>query len=101
VKTAPFLFAPLALLHGRDYTVLAGHFHKYAYDTRRGHDYVQLGVTGGTPGGRTDDPSVQDHIMWVSVSCGAPRISNIRLDGIFAKQGPVVPVARSVAPIHP
>lgn len=90
-----------ALLHGRDYTVLAGHFHRYAYETRRGHDYVQLGVTGGTPGGRADDPAVQDHIMWVSVSRGAPRISNIRLDGIFAKQGPVVPAAITAAPIHP
>ncbi|WP_176590835.1 metallophosphoesterase [Sphingobium sp. EM0848] len=76
-----------AMLQGRDYTVLAGHFHKYEHQTHDGHDYIQLGVTGGTPGGRADDPAVLDHIMWVSVAKGAPQISNIRLDGFFAKEG--------------
>lgn len=77
-----------AMLKGRPYTMLAGHFHKYAYEQRQGQDYIQLGVTGGMPGGKADDPAVADHIMWVSLADGAPQISNIRLDGFFDKQGP-------------
>ena len=77
-----------ALLKGRPYTMLAGHFHKYAYERRKDQDYIQLGVTGGMPGGRADDPAVADHIMWVSLADGAPQISNVRLNGFFDKQGP-------------
>ncbi|MCA0209883.1 MAG: metallophosphoesterase [Proteobacteria bacterium] len=76
------------MLKGRPYTVLAGHYHKYAYEERGGQDYVQLGTTGGMPGGATDDPAVVDHVMWVSVADGAPRVSNLKLDGFFGKQGP-------------
>lgn len=77
-----------ARLKGRPHTILAGHFHKYAHETRGGTDYVQLGTTGGIGGGAPDDPAVVDHVMWVSVADGAPRISNLKLDGIFGKQGP-------------
>jgi hypothetical protein len=76
------------MLKGRDYTVLAGHFHKYDHQLRAGHDYVQLGVTGGMPGGPASDPAVLDHVMWVSVAKGAPSITNVRLDGFFPKEGP-------------
>ncbi|KQZ72473.1 hypothetical protein ASE06_08060 [Sphingopyxis sp. Root214] len=76
------------MLKGRPHTVLAGHYHKYAYEERGGHDYVQLGTTGGMPGGAADDPAVVDHVMWVSVAGGAPRVSNLKLDGFFGKQGP-------------
>lgn len=77
-----------ALLAGRDYTVLAGHFHKYEHAVRSGRDYIQLGVTGGMPGAAADDPAGADQVMWVSVGQGAPQITGIRLDGVFAKQGP-------------
>jgi hypothetical protein len=76
------------LLAGRPYTVLAGHYHKYAYEQRAGRDYIQLGTTGGMPGAGPDDPGVVDHLMWISVTGGQPRISNIRLDGIFDCRGP-------------
>jgi predicted MPP superfamily phosphohydrolase len=82
------------MLRGRDYTVLAGHFHKYEHQLRDGHDYVQLGVTGGMPGGQANDPAVFDHVMWVSVAKGAPSITNIRLDGFFPKEGPARPAPR-------
>jgi hypothetical protein len=82
------------MLKGRDYTVLAGHFHKYEHQLRGGHDYVQLGVTGGTPGGQASDPAVLDHVMWVSVAKGAPSITNIRLDGFFPKEGPARPASQ-------
>lgn len=82
------------MLRERNYTVLAGHFHKYEHQLRDGHDYVQLGVTGGTPGGQANDPAVLDHIMWVSVANAAPTITNIRLDGFFPKEGPLGPASR-------
>ena len=40
------------------------------------------------PGGATDDPSVVDHVMWVAMAAGAPRITNLKLEGMFGKQGP-------------
>lgn len=76
------------LLAGRPYTVLAGHYHKYAHEQRAGRDYIQLGTTGGMPGGAPDDPNVVDHVMWVAMTGEQPKISNIRLDGLFDKQGP-------------
>lgn len=82
-----------ALLRGRPHTVLAGHYHKYAYEARGGTDYIQLGTTGGMPGGAADDPAVVDHVMWVSVADGAPRVSNLKLDGFFGKEGPA-PIVR-------
>lgn len=81
------------MLKGRNYTMLAGHHHKYAYEVRNGQDHVQLGTTGGMPGGPADDPAVVDHVMWVSMAKGAPRISNIRLDGFFDKRGPTAAAA--------
>jgi UDP-2,3-diacylglucosamine pyrophosphatase LpxH len=81
-----------AMLRGRPHTIFAGHYHKYAYETREGTDYVQLGTTGGMPGAGPDDPAAVDHIMWVSVADGAPRVSNLKLDGFFGKKGPA-PIA--------
>ena len=90
------------MLADRPYTVLAGHFHKYEYATRNGRDYVQLGVTGGMAGGRADDPATVDHVMWVSVADGPPRITNIRLNGFFDKEGPnAAATAPSTAPALP
>lgn len=76
------------LLAGRPYTVLAGHYHKYGYEQRNGRDYIVLGTTGGMPGGAADDPNVVDHVTWVAMTGNAPKISNIRLDGLFGKRGP-------------
>lgn len=84
------------LLKGRPHTVLAGHYHKYAHEVRDGHDYIQLGTTGGMPGGALDDPAVVDHVMWVAMADGDPRITNIRLDGFFGKQGPA-PAAKALS----
>ena len=85
-KVASPAFQPIeAMLKGRSYRMLAGHFHKYAYERRQRQDDIQRGVAGGMPGGKADDPAMADHIMWVD---GAPQIRNIRLDGFFDKQGP-------------
>jgi len=76
------------LLADRPYTMLAGHYHRYVHESRDGHDLIQLGTTGGIYGGASGDPAAVDHLMWVSVTNGAPRISNIRLDGYFDAKGP-------------
>lgn len=77
-----------AMLASRPYTVLAGHFHKYAYTARNGRDYIQLGTTGGIGGGAPGDPAVVDHVMWISMAGRQPRITNLRLDGLFDARGP-------------
>ena len=86
-----------AMLKDRPHTFLAGHYHKYAYEARDGRDYIQLGTTGGMPGGAADDPAVVDHLMWVSVANGAPAITNLRLDGLFDKQGPQRPATKEAS----
>ncbi|WP_380878624.1 hypothetical protein ACFB49_17790 [Sphingomonas sp. DBB INV C78] len=94
---SPAFRAIEAMLKGRPYTMLAGHYHKYAHEVRAGRDYVQLGTTGGMPGGAADDPAVVDHVMWVAVAEGEPRITNLRLEGFFGKVGPKAK-AQSLAP---
>lgn len=94
VDSAPYREIEM-MLADRPHTVLAGHFHRYEHQRRGGRDHIQMGVTGGVPGGMTSDPAVVDHILWVSVADGAPRFTNIRLDGMFGKEGP----AAAAAPI--
>jgi len=86
------------LLAGRPHTVLAGHFHRYAYERRGGFDYIQLGTTGGIPGGRAADPNVADHIVWVAMDRHGPRVTNLKLDGLFPKSGPPVGARDQTAP---
>ncbi len=77
-----------AALHGRPYTVLSGHLHRYGYTTRNGRDYITLGTTGGE---RAFDGSAGalDHVMWVTMTSEGPSIANLRLDGVFDKTGHV------------
>ncbi|QKR99918.1 metallophosphoesterase [Sphingomonas sp. CL5.1] len=89
------------MLADRPYTMLAGHYHKYAYERRHGRDYIQLGRTGGTPGAAGDDPAVADHMMWISFTGKEPRIVNMRLDGFYGKEGPVSKDAVPAAPTAP
>lgn len=71
----------------RPYTVFHGHHHSYAYQERRGRDYVRLGTTGGVHLG--DDPNGFDHVTLVTVSGSGVDIANLRLDGILDKRGRV------------
>ena len=92
------------LLQGRRYTMLAGHFHKYAYEQRDGHDYIQLGTTGGTHATSPDDPGSVDHVTWITMTDNGPSIANLRLDGMFDRKGPTpaAPAAQAspAAPGH-
>lgn len=71
-----------ALLGERPYTVFAGHTHNYAFNRRRGRDFITLATTGG--GSRLRGPAWGefDHIAHVTLTPEGPVIANLLLDGI-------------------
>ena len=70
-----------AALGTRGYTVIAGHNHYYAHEQRNGRDYITMGTAGAVS--HQEGPGKMDHIAWVTVADGAPRIALLRLDGIL------------------
>ncbi|MGE3690063.1 MAG: metallophosphoesterase [Novosphingobium sp.] len=73
------------MLKDRPYTVLAGHEHYYAHDSRFGRDYIDMGTTGGI--WLRDGPGRPDHIAWVTMTDKGPEFAIIRVDGIHGKEG--------------
>jgi len=73
------------MLGARDYTAIAGHDHYYAYDSREGRDYIVMGTTGGV--WLQDGPGRLDHVAWVTMTDDGPVFANIKVDGIFGKEG--------------
>ena len=71
-----------AMLGERDYTVFAGHFHRYVKQIRQGRKYVTLATTGGGSSLRGRPYGEFDHIAWVTMTDAGPRIANLMLDGI-------------------
>ena len=74
-----------AALADRPYTVFYGHEHSYLHETRHGRDYIRLGTTGGVQNPRKD--MAIDHVSLVTVSETGVDIANLRLSGIFGKDG--------------
>jgi len=72
-------------LADRPYTVIAGHEHYYAHETRKGRDYITMGTTGGV--WLRDGPGRVDHLAMVTLTNKGPVIANLRTDGIFGKEG--------------
>lgn len=72
-------------LSDRPYTVFYGHEHDYRHDTRYGRDYIGLGTTGGVQNPSKGMPI--DHVTLVTVSGGGVDIANLRMSGIFGKDG--------------
>ncbi|MCC6680344.1 MAG: metallophosphoesterase [Phycisphaeraceae bacterium] len=70
------------LLQGRDYTVFAGHLHKYTRYVRHDHRYIILATTGGASNLRGPLFGRFDHVVWVTMRDDGPRIANLMLDGI-------------------
>ena len=91
-----------ALLQGRNYTVFGGHQHNYKHYTRNGTDYIRLGTTGGVWHHAGEGNT--DHVTLVSVTDAGPRIANVRLDGMFDKNGPApapaAPATGQASPAH-
>ncbi|MFT7652066.1 MAG: hypothetical protein ACI9UU_001173 [Candidatus Azotimanducaceae bacterium] len=78
-----------AVLAGRPYTVINGHFHTYSRVERNGRDYITLATTSG--GQRASDKMSFDHLTLVTMGKAGPTIANLRLDGILNKAG-VIPL---------
>lgn len=94
-------------LKGRNYTVFAGHIHRYQKFVRNGMNYYQLATTGG--GSRVRGPRYGefDHFAWVTMNKDGPVIANLLLDGIYGEnlQRPIseeegVPLYNR-KPVHP
>lgn len=72
------------LLHGRDYTVFAGHVHHYTKAERLGKKYITLGTTGGGSAMRgAFNYGEFDHVVWVTMTELGPLVANLELSGIY------------------
>ena len=71
-----------AMLGERDYTVFAGHFHRYVKNVRQDRKYITLATTGGGSSLRGGPYGEFDHVAWVTMTADGPRIANLMLDGI-------------------
>jgi hypothetical protein len=71
------------LLVGRNYTVFAGHVHRYQHTVRQGMHYYQLATTGGGSRLRGVKYGEFDHVVWVTMKKTGPVLANIMLDGIY------------------
>jgi len=81
-------FKPIeALLAGHSYTMFCGHEHNYHLTERNGHDYIQLGSTGGV--WHHTGVGNMDHVTWVTMTDKGPVIANLVLNGMIDKNGPV------------
>jgi hypothetical protein len=74
-----------AALADRPYTVFYGHEHTYQHEVRNGRDYIGLGTTGGYQ--NSSKPMAVDHLTLVTVAPDGVDIANLRLSGIFGKDG--------------
>ncbi len=70
------------MLGSRDYTVFAGHFHRYVKLVRNDRRYITLATTGGGSSLRGTAYGEFDHVAWVTMTADGPRIANLLLDGI-------------------
>ena len=70
------------MLGERDYTVFAGHFHRYVKHVRNDRKYFTLATTGGGSNLRGPVYGEFDHIAWITMTDNGPRIANLLLDGI-------------------
>ncbi|MBT33626.1 MAG: hypothetical protein CMO01_28515 [Thalassobius sp.] len=70
-------------LEGRDFTVFAGHTHRYMHEVRDNSNYYVLGTTGGGSALRGPKFGQFDHFTWVTMTNEGPTIVNLKLDGII------------------
>jgi predicted phosphodiesterase len=68
---------------GRNYTVFAGHQHRYAKFVRNNMNYYQLATTGGGSTLRGLDYGEFDHIVWVTMKKDKPVIGNVMLNSVY------------------
>jgi 3',5'-cyclic AMP phosphodiesterase CpdA len=71
------------LLEGRDYTVFAGHHHRYGKWIKNGRKYFRLATTGGQSALGGLEAGQFDHVLWVTMTAEGPVVANLLLDGIL------------------
>ena len=71
-----------ALLGDRDYTVFAGHFHRYVKHVRQDRKFITLATSGGGSSLRGVRYGEFDQVALVTMTDAGPRIANLMLDGI-------------------
>jgi predicted phosphodiesterase len=76
-----------AALGNRNYTVINGHLHEYAYTRRHDQDYIMVATTSG--GQNALSQNAFDHILWITLNEKSPSLANLRLDGILNKEGKI------------
>ena len=72
-----------ALLKDKDYTVFAGHQHRYHHSLKDNKNYYVLATTGGGSELLGNSFGTFDHVTWVTMSDQGPILANLRLDGIL------------------
>ncbi len=76
-------WAPLeAALGQRQYTVFAGHHHRYVKRELHSRKYFTLATTGGGSGLRGPAYGEFDQVAWVTMTRDGPELANLTLDGI-------------------
>ena len=74
-----------AVLAGRPHTVFAGHTHYFTHEVFDGHDYINMGTTGGIR--QRNGPGTMDHMMLVSLAPEGPVYANTRFTGLMDVAG--------------
>ncbi|MEJ0066487.1 MAG: hypothetical protein WDM85_14665 [Caulobacteraceae bacterium] len=70
-----------AMLLGRPHTVFAGHTHYFTHEVLGGHDYINMGSTGGVR--HRDGAGTMDHTLMVTLTQAGPVYANTRLTGLM------------------
>ena len=68
---------------GPDYTVFAGHNHRYIKRVRDDHKHFTLATTGGGSALRGHTFGEFDHVLWLTMNENGPLIANLLLEGIW------------------
>src|SRR5205814_10080890 len=87
-------------LAGRNYTVFAGHIHRYQKYVRQGMNYYQLATTGGGSRMRGVRYGEFDHLVWVTMKDSGPVLANVMLDGIYPEDLAVVQTNEPAVQTH-
>lgn len=72
-----------AALSNRNYTVIAGHTHRYYYEVKNKMNYYVIATTGGSSDLYGNRFGRFDHLVWMTMTDQGPSFVNLRLDGIL------------------
>lgn len=88
-----------AALSNRNYTVIAGHTHRYYHEVRNKNNYYIISTSGGSNALRGNRFGEFDHVVWMTMTDQGPSFVNLRLDGILSddvSNSRTAPLARSI-----